>query len=172
MHHIVCHILPSVPSDSEVMKNKATAYEEERSKTIAENQARMIEVFKEAHISKGLPLANFEEEARKFVYGARQTGNMPTKKSKVTEEKETHPDPTYEPDADEMASAEDDLGTDEEDLNADNLKKKVVISSFLLTSKPEKYYSFLSNMILLYQFPGQGCSTTCSKEEACNTSCT
>ena len=80
MHHIVSHILPSVPSDSEVMKNKATAYEEERSKTLAENQARMIEVFKAAHISKGLPLENFEEEARKYVYGACQTGNMPTKK--------------------------------------------------------------------------------------------
>lgn len=131
IHHIFSHIVPSVPSDSGLRKKTCTPYEAERSKTQAENQARMMEIFKEAHISKGLPMANIEEEVRRYVYGAPQTVTNPTKKSKLTEEKDTHPDPTYEPDADEMATADDDLGTDEEELNADNPKTKVVISSFL-----------------------------------------
>ena len=122
---------PPVPSDAQLLKRKAAAYEEERSKTLAENKARMVEVFKAAHISKRLPMEDFEDVARRFVYdGSREPVTKPTKKSKIIEEKETHPDPTYEPDADEMATAEDDLGTDEEELSADNTKKKVAISYF------------------------------------------
>jgi hypothetical protein len=78
-----------------------------------------------------------EQEATRYVHSGCEPGTMPAKKSKLAEEKETQPDPTYEPDAEEMATAEDDLGTDEEDLTADNQKKKVVTSSFLQICKPE-----------------------------------
>ena len=131
MFNFFLNFFPSVPSDAELLKRKAASYEEERAKTLAENKARMTEVFRAAHICKGLPMEDFEDLARRFVYdGSREPGTQPTKKTKITEEKETHPDPTYEPDEDEIATAEDDLDTDEEELSADNPKKKVVISSF------------------------------------------
>ena len=125
------HMFPSVPSDAELLQRKAAAYKEERAKTLAENKARMIEKIKSSHISKGLPMEEIEKIATRYVYeSSRRPATTSTKRSKITEEKETHPDPTYEPDADEIATAEDDLDTDEEELSADNPKKNVVISSF------------------------------------------
>lgn len=141
------HMFPSVPSDAELLQRKAAAYEEQRAKTLAENKARMIEKIKSSHISKGLPMEEIEKIATRYVYeSSRRPATTSTKRSKITEEKETHPDPTYEPDADEMANADDNLSADEEELSADNPKKKVVISSFISFSEPEKCYSYITNV--------------------------
>jgi hypothetical protein len=77
-------------------------YEDVRVKQMADNQTRLLDAFRDMHVKRSLPMDDFDELARKIVYGGAHTVTKPDQKSKDKEQNESQPDPTYEPDEEEM----------------------------------------------------------------------
>jgi hypothetical protein len=102
-----------------------------REKPMAENQARLLDAFRDMHIKRGLPMEDFEL-AHRIVYGGAHTVTKPDQKSKDKEQNASQPDPTYERDEEEMNTADDDIGTDEEEHNVHKQKTKVLILLYLV----------------------------------------
>jgi hypothetical protein len=99
---------------------------------MAENQTRLLDALRDMHVKRGLPMDDFEELARKIVYGGAHIVTKPDQKNKDKEQNESQPDPTYEPDEEEMNNADDDIGTDKEEHNVHKQKTKVIILFYLV----------------------------------------
>jgi hypothetical protein len=107
-------------------------YEDVRVIQMDKNQTRLLDAFRDMHVKRGLPMDDFDELARKIMYGGAHTVTKPDQKSKEKEQNESQPDPTYEPDEEEMNNVDDNIGTDEEEHNVHKQKTKVVILFYLI----------------------------------------
>jgi hypothetical protein len=52
-------------------------------KQMADNQTRLLDAFRDMHVKRSLPMDDFEELARKIMYGGAHTVTKPDQKSKA-----------------------------------------------------------------------------------------
>lgn len=90
------------------------AYELVKEKQMQENVERMEKVLAERFGPGHKNQQEFSSFARSLVYGGIQIGTSNNLKDTDCEEKEVEEDPSYEPNPEEIATAEDDLHSEED----------------------------------------------------------
>jgi hypothetical protein len=90
------------------------AYELVKEKQMQENVQRMEKVLAERFGPGHKNQQEFSSFARSLVYGGIQIGTSNNLKDTDCEEKEVEEDPSYEPNPEEIATAEDDLHSEED----------------------------------------------------------
>lgn len=124
--HSMPHILFSrFNCDSGTQTNTMNPTELDRQRTMAENEARMKELFHKKHADSGLPPEEFADLAHSFVYGASQKGTRANQNSTQPQQNEEEADPAYEPDDAEMANDDDEIQSEDDERNGRNPSSKV-----------------------------------------------
>jgi hypothetical protein len=90
------------------------AYELAKEKQMQENVVRMEKIFAERYGPAHKFQKDFSGFARTLVYGGVQIGTSNNLKDTDCEEMEVEEDPSYEPNPEEIATADDDLHSDED----------------------------------------------------------
>jgi hypothetical protein len=90
------------------------AYELVKEKQMQENVQRMEKVLADRFGAGHKNQQEFSSFARSLVYGGIQIGTSNNLKDTDCEEKEVEEDPSYEPNPEEIATAEDDLHSEED----------------------------------------------------------
>ncbi|KAK1654032.1 hypothetical protein QYE76_071837 [Lolium multiflorum] len=110
------------------------AYELAKEKQMQENVVRMEKI----SLKYG-PAHKFQKDfsgfARTLVYGGVQIGTSNNLKDSVCEETEVEEDPSYEPNPEEIATADDDLHSDEDQRTVGKTSAQIVASSAIVAQK-------------------------------------
>ena len=96
----------------------------ERQRNMEANAACMQKILGKNAVASGVEKEDLMQVARNLVYGGAEKGTMANKAR--TEHTEIDADPAYEPDAAEIANADDDLLIDEEETSLANHSSKVI----------------------------------------------